>query len=429
MYLDYPNISGINNLTNNGFVKTGSSNGTLSVDTNVYLISGIPMSHTSLTDLTYATAGHTGFEPTVTKGNLTESTSSVLTLSGNTGAVIGSGTTIQVKKADTTTSGYLSSIDWNIFNNKQSTISLATNHGLSFSNNVLAMGTPSSLTSTSTNSITTTTHTHAIDSTIYSSGGTDVALLDGGTAASLTASNGGIVYSGAAALAILAGTATAGQLLRSGSNAAPSWTTATYPSGITVNNILYASSANVITGLASINSGLLITSAAGVPSLSTDIPTAVTIGGNYVYRAGGTDIPVTDGGTGVSTLTTAYGLLAAGTSATGAVQTLAAGATTQILVGGGTGALPAWGTDIPTAVTIGSQYIYRAGGTDVPLADGGTNASLSASNGGIIYSTASALAILAGTATAGQLLRSGANTTPSWTTAVYPSGITVNNKK
>lgn len=49
------------------------------------------------------------------------------------------------------------------------------------------------------------------------------ALSVGGTNANLTASNGGIVYSGASALAILAGTGTAGQCLISGSNAPPTW--------------------------------------------------------------------------------------------------------------------------------------------------------------------------------------------------------------
>ena len=44
------------------------------------------------------------------------------------------------------------------------------------------------------------------------------------------------------------------------------------------------------------------------------------------------------------------------------------GLTTQILVGGGLNVVPVWGTNLPTAVTIGSAYIYRAGGTDV--ADG-----------------------------------------------------------
>ena len=93
-----------------------------------------------------------------------------------------------------------------------------------------------------------------------------------------------------------------------------------------------------------------------------------------VYVSSGTDVSVVDGGTGRSTGTTAYALVATGTTATGAQQTLAQGTTSQILVGGGA-ALPAWGTNIPTAVTIGSAYIYRVGGTDVNVADGGTGAS------------------------------------------------------
>ena len=53
------------------------------------------------------------------KGNLTESTSSVLTIGSGTGAVIGTGTTIAVTKADTSNAGYVSSADWNTFNGKQ----------------------------------------------------------------------------------------------------------------------------------------------------------------------------------------------------------------------------------------------------------------------------------------------------------------------
>lgn len=54
----------------------------------------------------------------LTFGDLTETGSSILTLTGNTGAIIGSGATIQVSQADTSTSGYLSSTDWNTFNDK-----------------------------------------------------------------------------------------------------------------------------------------------------------------------------------------------------------------------------------------------------------------------------------------------------------------------
>lgn len=97
--------------------------------------------------------------------------------------------------------------------------------------------------------------------------GTVVALAFGGTNANLTASNGGIFYSTATAGAILAGTATANQHLASGASGAPAWTTATYPATTTINQILYSSAANTVTGLATANNGTLITSATGVPSL------------------------------------------------------------------------------------------------------------------------------------------------------------------
>jgi hypothetical protein len=54
--------------------------------------------------------------------DLTEATSSVLTITGGTDAVLGSGTTIQVKQAGSSQSGFLSSTDWTTFNSKQNTI-------------------------------------------------------------------------------------------------------------------------------------------------------------------------------------------------------------------------------------------------------------------------------------------------------------------
>ena len=54
-------------------------------------------------------------------GDVSETVSSVLTFGGNTGAVLTSGLTIQVKLAGTSQAGYLSSTDWNTFNNKMST--------------------------------------------------------------------------------------------------------------------------------------------------------------------------------------------------------------------------------------------------------------------------------------------------------------------
>ena len=59
-------------------------------------------------------------QDSITAGNLTEATSSILTITGGTGAVIGSGTTIKVEQASASASGYLSSTDWSTFNSKGS---------------------------------------------------------------------------------------------------------------------------------------------------------------------------------------------------------------------------------------------------------------------------------------------------------------------
>jgi hypothetical protein len=68
----------------------------------------------------------------LTSGNLTEATSSVLTITGGTGAVLGSGTSIQVKQASSTVSGFLSSTDFNTFNGKANALSGTTNYVAKF---------------------------------------------------------------------------------------------------------------------------------------------------------------------------------------------------------------------------------------------------------------------------------------------------------
>jgi hypothetical protein len=102
-----------------------------------------------------------------------------------------------------------------------------------------------------------------------------ISLANGGTSTNLTANNGGIFYSTATTGAILSGTATANQILQSGSSSAPAWSTATYPATTTINQLLYSSAANVLSGLATANSGVLITSAGGIPSIGTTLPSGV----------------------------------------------------------------------------------------------------------------------------------------------------------
>lgn len=104
-------------------------------------------------------------------------------------------------------------------------------------------------------------------------------------------------------------------------------------------------------------------------------------GGKVVaVNAGGTaleavsSLTVAQGGTGRATGTTAYGLIAAGTTATGEQQTLAAGLTTQILVGGGASALPVWtaatGSGAPvraTSPTLETPVLGVATATNVAI--------------------------------------------------------------
>lgn len=110
----------------------------------------------------------------------------------------------------------------------------------------------------------------------YAPGGTDVAMADGGSGKSLVAANGGIVYTDADSMEILAPTATALQMLQSGANAAPTWSTATYPASTTINRILYSSANNVVNQITTANDGILVTSATGVPSIGTALPNGIT---------------------------------------------------------------------------------------------------------------------------------------------------------
>lgn len=99
------NITKLSNLTTNGFVKTSSGNGTLSIDTNTYLQSAI----TSL-GAQFSTA-QTGAAQTIASS--TTGTDFSITSTGNT-------TTFNLPTASASNRGLLSSTDWTTFNGKLS---------------------------------------------------------------------------------------------------------------------------------------------------------------------------------------------------------------------------------------------------------------------------------------------------------------------
>lgn len=104
---------------------------------------------------------------------------------------------------------------------------------------------------------------------------TPVSLANGGTNAALTAANGAIPYSTGSALALLAPTATANQLLQSGASGAPQWSTVTIPATVAINSLLYTSAANVMTQLTAGSNTVLVSSAGDVPSFSGTLPSGV----------------------------------------------------------------------------------------------------------------------------------------------------------
>jgi hypothetical protein len=208
-----------------------------------------------------------------------------------------------------------------------------------------------------------------------------------------------------------------------------SWTASAIPvtsggTGLTTiaaNKLLYSSALNTIAGLATANNGVLITSGAGVPSIGTTLPAAVQ--GNITSTgiitsgtwASSTPVGAAYGGTGVANTNTIT--LGGNITTAGAFTTAGAYAATLTFTAPTNVTFPANGTLATT-----SQLPVLP----LSLANGGTGAALVASNGGIFYSTATAGAILAGTAIANQMLLSGANAAPAWSTATYPATTTVN---
>ncbi len=251
----------------------------------------------------------------------------------------------------------------------------------------------------------------------------------------------------------VSGVGSAGQILTSnGAGLLPTWQTS--PSSGVVNPGLinqvayYPASGSAVSGLATAANGVLITSAGSVPSISSTLPSAVQ--GNITsvgtITSGvwhGTAIDETHGGTNQTTYTLGDTLYA---SAANTLSKLAGNITTakQYLSQTGSGAVsaaPVWATiaggditgaaltkvdDTNVTLTLGgtpTTALLRAASLtlgwtgQLGLTRGGTNASLTASNGGIVWSNSTQLQILAGTATAGLALLSGSSTTPSWSSS------------
>lgn len=136
--------------------------------------------------------------------------------------------------------------------------------------------------------------------------------------------------------------------------------------GGSTNQLAYFSSTNNLAGITVVNSAVLITSSGGVPSLSTSLPSGITLNGSAFYVAGGTKVAVSDGGTGLGTWTQ-YGLVYASATAT-LGQITDVSATGKALVSTNSGA-PVFGTITLTqpasqaTFTLASAKIFTVSNT------------------------------------------------------------------
>ena len=104
----------------------------------------------------------------------------------------------------------------------------------------------------------------------------------------------------------------------------------------------------------------------------------VNIEGNIIYRAGGTDVPVADGGTGASTLTDGGVLLGSGTGAITAMAVLADG---EMIVGDGTtDPVAESGATLRTSIGVGTGDDVQVDSLGIGTAASGTTGEIRATN-------------------------------------------------
>jgi trimeric autotransporter adhesin len=119
-------------------------------------------------------------------------------------------------------------------------------------------------------------------------------IANGGTGVMTLAANSVLTTNSSGAFTASSGST--GQIMTMNAGA-PVWTTASYPETTTINQILFSSANNTVTGLATANNSVLVTNGSGVPAWSTATTDNFTQYALLAGRAGGQTIT---GGTAAS---------------------------------------------------------------------------------------------------------------------------------
>jgi hypothetical protein len=223
--------------------------------------------------------------------------------------------------------------------------------------------------------------TSGVGGFIYSEGGVDVAVADGGTGVSSFTANAPIFGGGDTDQPLQSGTTgTEGQILTSsGSLAIPTWTTATFASTYSASTILYSNGANNVVGLATANNGVLRTNGSGVPSISTTLPNMAIGTPTSGTLTNCTGLPISTGvsglGTGIATFLatpSSANLATAVTNETGSGSLVFATSPTLVT--------PTLGVASATSISFGDEAMSTYDeGTFTPALDFATTGNLSVS--------------------------------------------------
>jgi hypothetical protein len=188
----------------------------------------------------------------------------------------------------------------------------------------------------------------------------------------------------------------------------------------TANRISVTFTPNLIT--LSTPQDIATTSSPTFAGLTLSSPLTVPNGGTGLTSGISGGIPFFNTSTSMasSALLTANGVVVGGGAGT-APFTILPG-TNNTVLRGSTGGSPSFGQIVNGDIAAGTIDLTSKVTGILPLANGGTNANLtaSASNGGIVWSNATQMQILAGTLTANKILLSGASSSPAWSAYTMP---------